>query len=125
MFAEVRIEGPSYENVYVLPESVLQESGSAWVVDKGALKSVVPKTLGRAGAGWVVEAFDAGAGVVVGAPPGARKGLAVTVADVVVVKVTEPGHEHHRLWSRSCRDQGTDRLVRPEIPSPPTCCFCF
>ncbi len=81
MFAEVRIEGPSYENVYVLPESVLQESGSAWVVDKGALKSVVPKTLGRAGAGWVVEAFDAGAGVVVGAPPGARKGLAVTVAD--------------------------------------------
>ena len=81
MFAEVRIEGPSYENVYVLPESVLQEGGSVWVVDKGALKSVVPKTLGRADAGWVVEAFDAGEGVVVGAPPGARKGLAVTVAD--------------------------------------------
>ena len=80
MFAEVRIEGPSYENVYVLPESVLQEGGSVWVVDKGALKSIVPKTLGRTGAGWVVEAFDAGEGVVVGAPPGARKGLAVATA---------------------------------------------
>ncbi len=80
MFAGVRIEGPSYENVYVLPESVLQEGGSVWVVDKGELKSVVPKTLGRTGAGWVVEAFDAGEGVVVGAPPGARKGLAVATA---------------------------------------------
>ena len=80
MFAQVRIEGPSYENVYVLPESVLQEGGSVWVVDKGALKSVVPRTLGRTDAGWVVEAFDAGEGVVVGAPPGARKGLAVAVA---------------------------------------------
>ena len=80
MFAEVRIEGPSYENVYALPESVLQEGGSVWVVEKGALKSVVPKTLGRTDAGWVVEAFDAGEGVVVGAPPGARKGLAVATA---------------------------------------------
>ena len=80
MFAEVRIEGPSYENVYVLPESVLQEGGGVWVVDKGALKSIVPKTLGRTDAGWVVEAFDAGEGVVVGAPPGARKGLAVATA---------------------------------------------
>ena len=80
MFAEVRIEGPSYENVYVLPESALQEGGSVWVVDKGALKSVVPRNLGRTDTGWIVEAFDAGEGVVVGAPPGARKGLAVAVA---------------------------------------------
>ncbi len=80
MFAEVRIAGPSYENVYALPESVLQEGGSVWVVDKGVLKSIVPKTLGRTDAGWVVEAFDAGEGVVVGAPPGARKGLAVATA---------------------------------------------
>ena len=79
MFVRVRIEGPSYENVYVLPEAVVQEGGSVWVVDNGALKSVVPKTLGRADAGWVVEAFDAGEGVVVGPPPGARKGLAVAV----------------------------------------------
>ena len=80
MFVQVSIEGPSYEDTYVLPESVLQEGRSVWVVDKGALKQLTPKTLGRTGAGWVVEAFDAGEGVVVGAPPGARKGLAVTVA---------------------------------------------
>ena len=80
MFADVRIEGPSFENVYMLPESVLQEGGSVWLVEKGALKSVVPKTLGRTDAGWIVEAFDAGEGVVVGAPPGARKGLAVATA---------------------------------------------
>ena len=79
MFAEVRIEGPSYENVYVLPESVLQEGSRVWVVDKGVLKSVMPNILGRTDAGWIVEAFDAGEGVVVGAPPGARKGLAVAV----------------------------------------------
>ena len=79
-FVEVAITGPSHENVYVLPESVAQERGSVWVVDGGALRAFVPRTLGRTGDGWVVEAFDAGEGVVVGALPGARAGLAVVVA---------------------------------------------
>lgn len=79
MFVNVWIEGPSYENVFVLPESALQEGGSIWVIYKGALKSIVPKTLGRTDAGWVVEAFETGEGVVVGAPAGARNGLAVAV----------------------------------------------
>ena len=79
-FVEVAITGPSHENVYVLPESVVQERGSVWVVDGGVLRAFVPRTLGRTGDGWVVEAFDAGEGVVVGALPGARAGLAVVVA---------------------------------------------
>ena len=79
-FVEVAITGPSHENVYVLPESVVQERGSVWVVDDGMLRGFVPRTLGRTGDGWVVEAFDAGEGVVVGALPGARAGLAVVVA---------------------------------------------
>ena len=79
-FVEVAITGPSRENVYVLPESVAQERGSVWVVDGGMLRAFVPRTLGRTGDGWVVEAFDAGEGVVVGALPGARAGLAVVVA---------------------------------------------
>ena len=79
-FVEVAITGPSHENVYVLPESVAQERGSVWVVDGGMLRAFVPRTLGRTGDGWVVEAFDAGEGVVVGALPGARAGLAVVVA---------------------------------------------
>ena len=79
-FVAVVIAGPSHENVYVLPESVAQERGSVWVVDGGMLRAFVPRTLGRTGDGWVVEAFDAGEGVVVDALPGARAGLAVVVA---------------------------------------------
>ena len=80
-FAEVAIMGPSYEDVYVLPESVLQEQDSVWVVQDGTLRALVPQTLGRTDEGWVVEVFDAGEGVVVGTLPGAREGLAVTVAE--------------------------------------------
>ena len=80
-FVEVAITGPSHENVYVLPESAAQERGSVWVVDGGLLRAFVPRTLGRTGDGWVVEAFDAGEGVVVGVLPGARAGLAVVATD--------------------------------------------
>lgn len=76
-FVEVAITGPSYENAYVLPESVVQEGGSVWVVDGGVLRSFTPRDLGRTSDGWVVEAFDAGEGVVVGTLPGARAGLDV------------------------------------------------
>ena len=80
-FAEVAIEGPVYEDVYVLPESVLQERDSVWVVRDGLLSAFAPKTLGRTDAGWVVQAFDAGEGVVVGTLPGAREALAVEATD--------------------------------------------
>ena len=80
-FAEVVITGPSYDDVYVLPETVLQGRDSVWVVDEGVLTSFEPWTLGRTAAGWVVEVFDAGEGVVVGTLPGAREGLEVTVID--------------------------------------------
>ena len=76
-FAEIEIVGPSYSDVYVLPESVLQERYSVWVVEDGVLKSFVPRTLGHTGDGWVVEVFDAADGLVVGTLPGAREGLAV------------------------------------------------
>ena len=79
-FARVAIAGPSYEDVYVLPESTLQEQGSVWVVQDGTLRGFEPETLGRTDEGWVVEVFDAADGVVVGTLPGAREGLAVTVA---------------------------------------------
>ena len=80
-FVEVAIEGPTYQDVYVLPESVLQERGSVWVVKGGVLRSFEPDPVGRTAEGWVVQAFDAGAGVVLGTLPGARDGLAVTVTD--------------------------------------------
>ena len=80
-FARIAIAGPSYEDVFVLPESTLQERGSVWVVQDGTLRGFEPETLGRTDEGWVVEVFDTGEGVVVGTLPGAREGLAVTVAD--------------------------------------------
>ena len=80
-FVEVAIEGPVYEDVYVLPESVLQERESVWVVRGGLLSAFAPTTVGRTAEGLVVQAFDAGEGVVVGPLPGAREGLAVALTD--------------------------------------------
>ena len=82
-FVEVDIRGPVYEDVYVLPESVLQERESVWVVRDGVLSAFAPKAVGRTDAGWVVQAFDAGEGVVVGTLPGAREGLAVEATDAM------------------------------------------
>ena len=78
MFAEIEIVGPLRENVYRLPHAVRQDGDTVWIVDDGVLRSAAPPVVGDTADGWVVEAFDAGAGVVVGTPPRARDGLAVT-----------------------------------------------
>ena len=80
-FVEVVITGPSHDNVYVLPESVMQKRESVWVVDNGVLKARKLRAIGHTDAGLVVEAFDAGDGIVVGTLPGAREGLAVAVRE--------------------------------------------
>ena len=80
-FVNVEINGPRYRDVYVLPESALQERDRVWVVKGGVLRSLELETLGPTAEGWVVRAFDAGSGVVVGSLPGARDGLAVTATD--------------------------------------------
>ena len=80
-FAQVAIQGPVAEGVYLLPESTEQNQGSVWVIENGALKSFAPRTVGRTRSSWVVEAFDAGDGIVMGTIPGAREGLAVELAD--------------------------------------------
>ena len=80
-FGEGEIKGPSFENVYVLPEAAIQEGNRVWVVRDGALTSLTPTALGHVENGLVVEAFDAGEGVVLGLMPEAREGLTVTVTD--------------------------------------------
>ena len=80
-FAEIAIQGPVAQSVYVLPESAEQDRGSVWVIENGRLKAVALRTVLRTNADWVVESFDAGDGVVVGTVPGAREGLAVEVSD--------------------------------------------
>ena len=79
-FAHVEIMGPGRDGVYVLPESAARERDRVWVVRNGALASLAPVTVGRTDTGWIVEAFDAGDGVVVGTLPTAREGLKVDVA---------------------------------------------
>ena len=76
-FADVTVEGATHENVFVLPESAVQVNGSVWLVDNEALVSFTPISIGFADDGWLVRAFDAGDGVVVGRIPGAREGLKV------------------------------------------------
>ncbi len=80
MFARVRVTGPERGNVYVLPDSAARESDRLWVVRNGALASLAPRTVLRSPAGWIVEAFDAGDGVVVGTLPAAAEGLKVDIA---------------------------------------------
>ena len=79
-FARVEVTGPERGNVYVLPESAAREGDRLWLVRDGALSSLKPGTLGRSAAGWIVEAFDAGDGVVVGTLPAASEGLKVDIA---------------------------------------------
>ena len=76
-FVDVSLRGPEVANTFVLPEATEQMSGRFWVVDDGRLRSVAPRVIARTGEGVLVEAFDAGDGVVVSVVPGARDGLAV------------------------------------------------
>jgi len=80
-FAEIAITGPSHAGTYVLPEAASQAFGQVWLVRDGILESFEPLTLGRTDDHWIVESFDAGDGVVVGAIRNAQSGLAVTVTD--------------------------------------------
>ncbi|MCY3857590.1 MAG: efflux RND transporter periplasmic adaptor subunit [Gammaproteobacteria bacterium] len=76
-FTDVTVEDATHENVFVLPESAVQVNGSVWLVDNESLVSFTPISIGYAEDGWLVHAFDAKDGVVVGRIPGAREGLKV------------------------------------------------
>ena len=77
-FAAVSVRGPAYDGAYLLPDEAHRAGDSVWLVDDGRLRRQTPRTLGRTADGWIVEAFDVRDGVVLGAVPGERDGLAVT-----------------------------------------------
>ena len=79
-FVVAEIMGPMQKNVFVLPESALRKGDSVWVVEDDSLVVRQTGVLGRVGAGWVTNAFDAGQGIVVGTVPGAGPGMAVAVS---------------------------------------------
>lgn len=76
-FAVVAIQGPAFENAFLLPDATHRAGDSVWIVRSGKLERVVPRTHGRTDEGWVVAAFDAGDGVVLGAVPDEQPGLRV------------------------------------------------
>lgn len=76
-FADVTVQGPTQDDLFVLPESALQISGSVWLVDDGQLTAHTPASVGYSDGGWLVRAFDTRDGIVVGRVPGAREGLGV------------------------------------------------
>lgn len=82
-FVDVEIEGPALANTFLLPDAAEQVNGSVWVVAGGILKRVTPRTLARSTEGWLVAAFDAADGVVLGAVPGAYDELVVQTAPAV------------------------------------------
>lgn len=81
-FVEIGIEGPAFADVYVLPNTVSQEDDNVWVVKDGRLHLFKPEAHGRTADGWIVQAFDAGEGVMVGTLPGAYEGLEVSAQAV-------------------------------------------
>lgn len=76
-FVDVTVVGPSRDGVFVLPEAAMQLNASVWLVDDDKLVSFVPVSRGFDDDAWIVDAFDARDGIVVGGVAGAREGLAV------------------------------------------------
>ena len=72
-FVDVTVTGPERESVFVLPESAIQLNASVWLVDNNKLTSFIPTSRGFGEKDWIVDAFDAKDGIVLGA----REGLDV------------------------------------------------
>ena len=77
IFVEVSVAGRTLDDVFALPDSAERPDGGVWVVDDGALRSASPQSFGHDRTGWIVAAFDAADGIVVGPVPGGAEGLAV------------------------------------------------
>lgn len=76
-FVDVTVAGPTRDGVFVLPEAAMQINASVWLVDDRQLVSFTPTSVGYSDDAWIVNAFDARDGIVVGSVSGAREGLAV------------------------------------------------
>ena len=84
-FVNVTLYGPQIESAFRLPEATEQPGGHAWRIQGGKLARAPLDVLSRSAAGLLVKAFDAGEGLVVGAAPGGREGLAVRVKPAAAI----------------------------------------
>ncbi len=81
-FIDVEIEGAPIANTLMLPEATRQMDDTLWIVLDGHLKRMRPEVLATTATGLFVKAFDYGQGVVLGAVPGAREELVVSVTEI-------------------------------------------
>ena len=79
-FVDVEIDGPVFDDTFLLPDSAEQANDRVWIVANGELRAVSTPALGRTADGWITQAFDPEDGVVLGAVPGATEGQIVQVA---------------------------------------------
>lgn len=79
-FVDVEIDGPVFDDTFLLPDSAEQANDRVWIVANGELRAVSTPSLGRTADGWITQAFDPEDGVVLGAVPGATEGQTVQIA---------------------------------------------
>jgi RND family efflux transporter MFP subunit len=80
-FASVKLSGPIIDNTFMLPESALQVGQTFWIVKNGSIAEISANILGRSNGQYLVEAFEYGEGIIIGAVPGSRNGLPVRIEE--------------------------------------------
>lgn len=73
VFLDVQLTGPAIPNTFVLPESASQANDAVWLVREGLLEKHNPVVRGKSALGLIVDGFDYGEGIVLGAIPGAEE----------------------------------------------------
>ena len=81
-FVDLDINGPLLPGTFELPDAADQLNGQVWVVTDGRLEGRTPVMHGRRQGSFVVDAFEYGTGIVIGAVPAAREGLEVDTAEL-------------------------------------------
>lgn len=80
-FIEATISGRSVDNVFVLPEQTVGQSGRVWVVDGNVLAERFPVVIQRKADSVIVEYFDSADGVVLVGPPSPYVGKTVSLTN--------------------------------------------
>lgn len=85
-FVSVELNGPVFNDTFLLPESALQVGEVFWIVRNDQIEEVATNILGRKKGQYLVTAFEYDQGIVVGAASGARDGSPVRLAEKQVEK---------------------------------------
>ena len=78
-FVDAQIQGPKLTDALQVPAAATQANGSIWYVSNDQLTRHDPVILGRNARGPIIERFDYGQGIVLGAVPGGTVGQEVSI----------------------------------------------